>query len=101
MVARALLWHTTNTMTGTLKPLSFNPDTTSFAHLFANSNINTHQIGTVLFGIVLFLWVIFTIIAIYHWLRYNYRSVITIPILALHIFISLALISYAWVGMTG
>lgn len=51
----------------------------------------------VLYAVFAF-WAIYTLIAIYHWLKYSHASWVTIPAVGAHLFISFALISYALSG---
>ena len=51
----------------------------------------------VLYAVFVF-WAIYTIVAIYHWLTYSHASWIAFPAIALHLFASFALISYALSG---
>jgi len=43
-------------------------------------------------------WAIYTLVAIYHWLRYSHASWVALPAIALHLVISLSLMSYALGG---
>ena len=43
-------------------------------------------------------WAIYTLIAIYHWLKYSHASWIAFPAITVHLFVSLALMSYALNG---
>jgi len=96
MVARVLLWHTKEAMNVSQKALTFTP-AMPFTHFLSSMGIG--KIEMIAFGIIFMIWIIFTIISAYHWIRYNYRSVITLPMIALHIFISFSLIMYAWSGI--
>src|SRR3989344_5545418 len=51
-------------------------------------------ITCVLYAVFVF-WAIYTIVAIYHWLTYSHASWIAFPAIALHLFISFAVISFA------
>jgi hypothetical protein len=44
------------------------------------------------------LWAIYTLIAIYHWLKYSHASSVAFPAIAIHLVISIALMSYALSG---
>ena len=48
--------------------------------------------------IVFFFWAIYTLVAIYHWLKYSHASWVAFPAIALHLFISFALMAYALTG---
>lgn len=45
--------------------------------------------------VVFAFWAIYTLIAIYHWLKYSHASWIAFPAIATHLLVSLALMSYA------
>jgi hypothetical protein len=47
---------------------------------------------------VLAFWALYTLIVTYHWLRYSNASLVTIPAIALHLLVSVALISYTLSG---
>lgn len=48
--------------------------------------------------IVFAFWALYTIIAIYHWLKYSHASWVAFPAIATHLIISFALIAYALSG---
>lgn len=50
-----------------------------------------------LFAVFAF-WAIFTLIAIYHWLKYSHASVVTFPAIGVHLVVSLLLASYTLSG---
>ena len=43
-------------------------------------------------------WALYTLVAIYHWFKYSHASSIAFPAIAVHLFISFALMSYALSG---
>lgn len=43
-------------------------------------------------------WALYTLIAIYHWLKYSHASWLAFPAIAVHLVVSVALISYALSG---
>lgn len=43
-------------------------------------------------------WAVYTLIAIYHWLKYSHASWVAFPAIAAHVLVSLALMSYALSG---
>ncbi|MBI3572439.1 hypothetical protein HY091_02840 [Candidatus Kaiserbacteria bacterium] len=51
-----------------------------------------------LLGIAFALWLLFTLIAIYHWLKYSHASLIAFPAIFVHLAVSAALMSYALTG---
>ena len=48
--------------------------------------------------VVFVFWAIYTIVAIYHWLKYSHSSWIAFPAIAVHLFISFALASFVLFG---
>jgi hypothetical protein len=52
-----------------------------------------------IFSIVFFIWLVYTIVVAYHWLRYGHRSFLAIPLLALHVMVSGALMLAATAGL--
>jgi hypothetical protein len=51
----------------------------------------------VLYAVFAF-WAIYTLIAIYHWLKYSHASWIAFPAIGVHLFISFALMVFALTG---
>ena len=43
-------------------------------------------------------WAVYTLIAIYHWLKYSHASWLAFPAIAIHFFMSFALMLYALSG---
>ncbi len=43
-------------------------------------------------------WAVYTLVAVYHWLKYSHASWVAFPAIAVHLFISLSLITYALSG---
>ena len=43
-------------------------------------------------------WALYTLIAIYHWLRYSHTNLSAFSAIAIHLYISFALMSYALSG---
>jgi hypothetical protein len=43
-------------------------------------------------------WAIYSLVAVYHWLKYSHASWLAFPAIAVHIFVSLVLMSY---GLSG
>ncbi|MDB4992545.1 MAG: hypothetical protein JWL75_790 [Parcubacteria group bacterium] len=54
---------------------------------------------TIAFFVIFFAWLAYTVIAVYHWFRYNHRSWITVPAVAVHILVSGFLIFYIASGV--
>ena len=57
--------------------------------------------GTVVIWVlcaVFVFWALYTLVAIYHWLQYSHGSWLSFPSIALHLFVSIALMAYALTG---
>ncbi len=77
----------------------FAPPTGTFEALHLPSNLVTAE--KVVWGIlytVCFYWMVYTIVASYHWFRYSHASWLAIPAIALHLVVSYTLIVYALTG---
>ncbi len=48
--------------------------------------------------IVFAFWALYTLVAVYHWLKYSHASWIAFPAITAHLFISFALMAYALSG---
>ncbi len=44
--------------------------------------------------VVFAFWALYTLVAVYHWLKYSHASWIAFPAIAAHLFISFLLVSY-------
>ena len=51
----------------------------------------------VLYAVFAF-WALYTIVAVYHWLKYSHASWVAFPAIALHLFVSFVLAAYALSG---
>jgi hypothetical protein len=60
--------------------------------------VSPQQFLPVVVFVVFAVWAVYSIIAAYHWLRYGRSSLIALPVLALHVFISASLALYALSG---
>jgi hypothetical protein len=56
------------------------------------------QVLGIVFILVFFVWAIYTIIIIYHWIRFGHRSTVGIPIIIAHLLISAGLFLMAFSG---
>ena len=74
----------------------FAPPTALLAHLPPGLTAGL-VVTWVLYAVFTF-WVIYTVIAIYHWLKYSHDSWIAFPAMAVHFLVSFALMSYALSG---
>ena len=66
-------------MTAPLSPVS------SPFVLFGKLGITGHSVALVLFSVVLLFWVIYTLVVIYHWVRYSHASRVATPAIALYL----------------
>lgn len=79
-------------------PLIFaNPITNTFGIALGIVSIRTLALAA--FSLVLVLVALYTLVAIYHWMRYGHRSPLAIPAISVHIFVSLALVGFALTGL--
>ncbi len=65
------------------------------------TTIDPSAIVSVGFFILFVLWVVYTVVTAYHWLRYGHRSTIALPALGIHVFVSGYLAMFAVSGFTG
>ena len=61
-------------------------------------SIDAGKVVAVVAWVMFVLWLIYTVVAAYHWLRYSHRSSIAIPALIIHVIVSAALALYAISG---
>jgi len=61
--------------------------------------INPAQAISVLFTVLFIIWVIYTLVTTYHWLRYGHNSAVAIPALITHVLVSIFLAIYAVSGV--
>ncbi len=79
------------------KPLHpFSLPELAFVHLSATISPGTLVVW-LLYAVFAF-WALYTLVAIYHWLKYSHASWIAFPAIAVHLFVSLALMAYALSG---
>ena len=74
----------------------FAPPADFFKHL--PNDFSTDTIVVWILLIIFAFWAIYTIIAIYHWLKYSHSSWVAVPAIALHLFVSFVLIGYTLYG---
>lgn len=53
----------------------------------------------VLFSLVFIVWVIYTLVVIYHWFRYRHKSWFAVPLNAMHLFVSGTIIIFMISGL--
>ncbi len=75
----------------------FSPPTQLFEHLPGGALSAGVLMQWFLYA-VFALWALYTIVAIYHWLRYSHAAKISIPAIGIHLLVSAALMSYALSG---
>ncbi len=76
----------------------FSPPSEVFAQLHLPGAISAGAVTTWALYAVFAFWAIYTLVAIYHWLKYSHASWVAFPAIALHLFISIALMSYTLSG---
>ncbi len=62
------------------------------------ASLDAGKVVAVIAWFMFVLWVVYTVVAAYHWLRYSHRSSIAIPALITHVVVSLALALFAVSG---
>lgn len=65
----------------------------------AASNFNLSDIYPAIFAIVFLVWLLYSLVAAYHWFRYGHRSFLTVPALAIHVVVSGTLMLLATAGL--
>ena len=70
----------------------FAPPTALLAYL-PNGVTSGFLVTWVLYAVFAF-WAIYTIVAVYHWLKYSHASWVAFPAMAVHFVVSFALMSY-------
>ena len=65
---------------------------------YFSGTISPGLVVEVFLFVVLAFWALYTVVAIYHWLKYSHASVIAIPAIVVHLGVSFLLISYALSG---
>jgi len=79
------------------QPLQPFPPPTALLSYLPNSFSTGVAVTWILYAVFAF-WAIYTLVAIYHWLKYSHASWIAFPAIAAHLLVSLALMSYALGG---
>lgn len=62
-------------------------------------NLDISSVFPAIFAIVFFIWVAYTLVVAYHWLRYGHQSFVAIPMLVLHVIVSGTLMLLATAGL--
>ena len=76
----------------------FSPPTALFNQFHLSTPLTPGFAIEILLYTVFALWAVYTLVAIYHWLRFSHASLIAFPAIALHIFVSFALMTYILTG---
>lgn len=74
----------------------FSPPTALLSYL--PQGVSTGDIVTWALYAIFAFWALYTLVAVYHWLRYSHASWVAFPAMAVHFIISIALMSYALSG---
>lgn len=53
----------------------------------------------ILFFLIFFAWVAYSLVAAYHWFRYGHSSWLAVPAIGIHVFVSGLLIIYIASGL--
>lgn len=53
---------------------------------------------TWLLYVAILAWMVYTLIAVYHWIKYSHAARIAVPAIALHLFVSFILVSFSLTG---
>ncbi|MDR3546743.1 MAG: hypothetical protein P4M11_00455 [Candidatus Pacebacteria bacterium] len=64
----------------------------------ATYSFSQTQVLEIVFGLIFFVWFLYTLVIIYHWLRYGHRSSIGIPAIIVHLVVSAGLFAMAASG---
>lgn len=62
-------------------------------------NISSSTLVSGFFYLVLLYWIIYTVVAVYHWFVHSHNASIALPAVALHLFVSIVLIGYIVTGL--
>lgn len=82
-----------------VEPLQpFSPPTAVFNFFHFSGVIAPSVALEVLLYAVFALWAVYTLVAIYHWLRFSHASFVALPAIAAHLFVSFALATYILTG---
>lgn len=77
------------------QPLQPFPPPSAF---LTNLSISPGMMVTWALYIVFAFWALYTLVAIYHWLKYSHASWVALPAIAAHLFVSFAFMAYALSG---
>ncbi|MFM2330994.1 MAG: hypothetical protein RLZZ26_501 [Candidatus Parcubacteria bacterium] len=74
----------------------FHPPT-SLTTLFP-SGFSSGLVAPTLLSFVLIFWAVYTMVAVYHWFKYSHASLVAVPAIGVHLFVSLILIFFTLTG---
>jgi hypothetical protein len=80
------------------KPLQPFTPPTAVLNNFHISGVTESTILQLLFWAICVYWVIYTLVAIYHWLRYSHGSLVAFPAIIVHLIVSVLLLLFALSG---
>lgn len=69
-----------------------------FANLLPSGSLSAGGMVEWSLYIAFAFWAVYTLVAVYHWLRYSHASWVAFPSIAVHLVVSLCLMSYALAG---
>jgi hypothetical protein len=69
----------------------------SFEH-YLPAALSSGELFTWFLYFIFALWALYTIVAVYHWLKYSHGSLIAFPAIGIHMFASFSLMAYALTG---
>lgn len=70
-----------------------------FDHLSFNGSVSTNAALTWTLFAISICWMVYTLVAVYHWIKYSHASYVAIPAIVVHLVISLILIGLAVSGL--
>lgn len=76
----------------------FGPPTALFNQLNISGIVSPDIVVQWFLYLVFVFWFIYTLVAVYHWLKYSHASLVAFPAIALHLFISFALMTFTLTG---
>jgi membrane protein YdbS with pleckstrin-like domain len=76
-----------------------NPAVPAMPAIALPEGISLTTVFSVLFALIFLFWLVYTLIVIYHWMRHAPDSWISVPAVAVHLFVSGWLIFYATSGL--
>lgn len=78
-----------------LKPFAPPPDLL----VYVPQGVTPHLLMSIFFYFVIAYWLVYTGIAIYHWLAYAHNPALATPAIATHCIVSLAIIGFCLTGI--